>query len=414
MAGRTVTDHSTAAELTWVEGGVTAPGGFAAAGVAAGIKKSGKPDVAVVAASRPVPAAAVFTTNLVAAAPVLVSRIHLGNGLARAVVINSGNANACTGAPGLADAHLMSEVSATCLGCSPEDVVVASTGVIGVAMPMELVEPGICAAVEELSHAPADDAATAIMTTDTFVKQTAVSVTHGGRTFTVGGMAKGSGMIQPNMATMLAFLTTDAPLTSRACDAALRAAVHRTFNRISVDSDTSTNDMCLLMASGDAGGDEIDGQHDAFPDVVHAIHHVCADLARMIVLDGEGATKLVEITVRGAVSEADAELAAFSIANSPLVKTAIFGGDANWGRVAMAAGKSGAHLDPDRLEIVFAGIPTCVDGTGLAFDEEAAVAALAAREIGVVVDLHVGPGEATVLTCDLSYDYVRINGEYRS
>ena len=252
------------------------------------------------------------------------------------------------------------------------------------------------------------------MTTDTFAKQTAVSVGVAGRTYTVGGMAKGSGMIKPNMATMLAFVTTDAPLTTEACDAALRAAVDRTFNRITVDSDTSTNDMCLLMASGAAGGGPIDPGHVAYPEVRRAIHHVAGELARMIVRDGEGATKFIEVTVRGATDEADAELAAFSIADSPLFKTALFGGDANWGRVAMAVGKSGAHVDPDRLEIVFAGIPTCVNGTGLAFDEDAAAASLAAHDIEVLVDLHLGTGEATVWTCDLSYEYVRINGEYRS
>jgi glutamate N-acetyltransferase / amino-acid N-acetyltransferase len=400
--------------LAWTEGGVTAPKGFTASGVCAGIRKTGKRDVAMIAAAAPVPAAAVFTTNAVAAAPVVVSRAHVARGRVRAAVVNAGNANACTGAPGLADARLMAVTAAESLGCLPEEVIVASTGVIGVAMPIELVVAGIARAVEALDSTPADAAAEAIMTTDTFPKQTAVTVEVAGRDYTVGGMAKGSGMIQPNMATMLAFLTTDAPLTPEACDAVLRAGVARTFNRITVDSDTSTNDMCLLMASGAAGGGEIGIESDAYADVQRAVHHVCGELARMIVRDGEGATKFVEVTVRGADSEADAELAALSVANSPLFKTALFGGDANWGRVAMAAGKSGAHVDPDRLEIVFAGIPTCVHGTGLAFDEEAAAAALAAREIEVLVDLHLGGGEATVWTCDLSYEYVRINGEYRS
>jgi len=402
------------AALSWTEGGVTAPKGFMASGVCAGIKKSGKRDVALIAAEEPVPAAAVFTTNAVAAAPVVVSRAHVAAGRIRAAIVNAGNANACTGAPGLSDARLMAVTVAESLGCLPEEIVVASTGVIGVAMPMELVLPGIADAAGALDSAPADAAAEAIMTTDTFPKQTAVTVEAAGRDYTVGGMAKGSGMIQPNMATMLAFLTTDAPLTPEACDAALRAAVKRTFNRITVDSDTSTNDMCLLMASGAAGGGEIGPEHPSFANIVRAVHHVCGELARMIVRDGEGATKFVEITVKGADTEDDAELAALSVANSPLFKTALFGGDANWGRVAMAVGKSGAHVDPDRLEIVFAGIPTCVDGTGLAFDEAAAAAALSAREIEVVVDLHLGSGAATVWTCDLSYEYVRINGDYRS
>jgi glutamate N-acetyltransferase/amino-acid N-acetyltransferase len=227
-------------------------------------------------------------------------------------------------------------------------------------------------------------------------------------------MAKGSGMIQPNMATMLAFLTTDAPLTSEGCDAALRSAVATTFNRITVDSDTSTNDMCLLMASGAAGGEPIGPGSAAFADVAAAVRHVCTELARMIARDGEGATKLIDVVVRGAASEADAEAAAFSIANSPLFKTAVFGGDANWGRVAMAVGKSAAEVDPDRLEIVFAGVTTCVDGTGLEFDEDAATAALARDHVEVLVDLHLGQAEATVWTCDLTYEYVRINGDYRS
>jgi glutamate N-acetyltransferase/amino-acid N-acetyltransferase len=209
-------------------------------------------------------------------------------------------------------------------------------------------------------------------------------------------------------------VTTDAPLTSAACDAALRSAVGRTFNRITVDSDTSTNDMCLLMANGSVGGAPISPDTAAFTAVSAAVHHVCGELARMIVRDGEGASKFIEVTVRGARSESDAEKAAFSIANSPLFKTAIFGGDANWGRVAMAVGKSGAFVDPDSLEVVFAGITTCVDGAGLAFDEESAASALSQRDIEVVADLHVGDASATVWTCDLTYDYVRINGEYRS
>jgi glutamate N-acetyltransferase/amino-acid N-acetyltransferase len=400
--------------LTPVDGGVTAPGGFTAAGVSAGIKKAGRLDVALVAAGSPVPAAAVFTTNAVAAAPVVVSRTHVAGGYARAVVVNSGNANACTGAAGLEAALAMAEAAGAALGCAPQEVVVASTGVIGVPLPVETVVGGIAAAAAALDAASGPLAAQAIMTTDTFVKQCAVSVEVGGRTYTVGGMAKGSGMIQPNMATMLALVTTDAPLTPAACDAVLRSAVGRTFNRITVDSDTSTNDMCLLMASGAAGGEAIATGDPVCDAVAAAVHHVCGGLARMIVRDGEGATKFIEVTVRGARDEADAELAAFAIANSPLFKTAIFGADANWGRVAMAIGKSGARVDPDAFDVVFAGIPTCVAGAAIPFDEEAATAALSERDVDVLVDLHVGHAAATVWTCDLSYDYVRINGEYRS
>jgi glutamate N-acetyltransferase/amino-acid N-acetyltransferase len=397
-----------------VEGGVTAPAGFVAAAVAAGLKKSGRADIALLAASRVVPAAAVFTTNLVAAAPVVVSRGHIARGTARAVVTNAGNANACTGEPGLADARAMAAATAEALDCAVEEVLVASTGVIGVPLPVERVLPAITAAALALNATSGGAAAEAIMTTDTFAKQVAIAVTAGDRAFTVGGMAKGSGMIKPNMATMLAYVTTDAALTPEACDAALRAAVARTFNRVTVDSDTSTNDMCVLMASGEAGGERIGPADPAFGPVAQAIHHVCGELARMIVRDGEGATKFVEVTVRGAATERDAEVAAFAIADSPLCKTAIFGGDANWGRVAMAIGKSGAHVDPDAFDVVFAGVPTCRAGMALVFDEQAAAAALARRDVDILVDLHVGSGSATVWTCDLTYDYVRINGEYRS
>jgi glutamate N-acetyltransferase/amino-acid N-acetyltransferase len=404
----------TGERFTPVDGGVMAPTGFVAVGVAAGLKKNGKPDVAIIAADRAVPAAAVFTTNKVAAAPVIVGREHIASGVCRAAVVNAGNANACTGAPGLADARAMAEATAAALGCAPAEVVVASTGVIGVRMPIDAALAGIESAACALVTPSAESAAEAIMTTDTFAKQAAVTFASGGRTYTVGGMAKGSGMIQPNMATMLAFLTTDAPLTSEGCDAVLRSAVATTFNRITVDSDTSTNDMCLLMASGAAGGEPIGPGSAAFADVAAAVRHVCTELARMIARDGEGATKLIDVVVRGAASEADAEAAAFSIANSPLFKTAVFGGDANWGRVAMAVGKSAAEVDPDRLEIVFAGVTTCVDGTGLEFDEDAATAALARDHVEVLVDLHLGQAEATVWTCDLTYEYVRINGDYRS
>ncbi|TLM80526.1 MAG: bifunctional glutamate N-acetyltransferase/amino-acid acetyltransferase ArgJ [Actinobacteria bacterium] len=406
-------------EFGHAEGGIVAPAGFLASGVAAGIKKSGKRDVVVLAAKDgAVPAAAVFTTNTMAAAPVHLSRANVAGGTTRAVVANSGNANACTGEPGAADAAAMAAACADALGCDAGEVLVASTGVIGVALPMDAMLPGIADAVAALDDAAGDAAAEGIMTTDTFVKQTALTVSAGGTRYTVGGMAKGSGMIRPDMATMLAFVTTDAPLTSAACEQVVRAAVARTFNRITVDSDTSTNDMLLLMASGEAGGPALapgdPACADAYEAVAAAVTEVCERLAKMIVRDGEGATKFVTITVTGAVSEADAERAAFSIADSPLVKTALFGADANWGRVVSAVGKSGAQVDPAKLDVTFAGIPTCVGGTGLAFDEDAAAAALAETDIDVAVDLHLGSGEATVWTCDLSYEYVRINGEYRS
>lgn len=396
------------------EGGVTAPKGFVASGVSAGLKKTGRPDVALIAASHAVPSAVLTTTNSVVAAPVIVTREALTSGSCRAVVVNAGNANACTGAQGLADAREMASVTASLLRCEPADVAVASTGVIGVPMPMQLVLSGVTDAAGALETEGGHDAATAIMTTDTFPKECAVVVEASGRRYTVGGMAKGSGMIQPNMATMLAFVTTDAPLTSEACARALKAAVGRTFNRITVDSDTSTNDMCLLMASGEAGGAPIGVRDDGYTEVAAAIETVCGELARMVVRDGEGASKLIAVTVRGADTEQDAVTAAFSIANSPLFKAAVFGGDANWGRVAQSLGKSDAHVDPDRFDIVFAGILTCKDGTAVPFNEAAAAEALSQPEVDVEVDLHLGRGEATVWTCDLTYDYVRINADYRS
>jgi glutamate N-acetyltransferase/amino-acid N-acetyltransferase len=403
-------------QFAYAEGGVVAPAGFVAAGVSAGIKRTGKRDVCVIAADKAVPAAAVFTTNSMAAAPVLVSRTHIANGSVRAIAVNSGNANACTGPQGLADARAMAAVTAAALGCEPDEVLVASTGVIGVPMPAEAALAGIVDAADILdsSISAADAAAEAIMTTDTFAKQVALSVDADGVRYTVGGMAKGSGMIMPNMATMLAFVTTDAPLTSDACGEALRSAVDATFNRITVDSDTSTNDMCSLMASGAAGGDEIGPGSARFAAVAAAVLEACGELARMIVRDGEGASKFITVTVQGAASNVDAHAAAMSIANSPLFKTAVFGGDANWGRVVMAVGKSSAAVDPNRVEVVFAGITVCSEGTGHLFDEQAAAAALASPEVDVVVDLHLGDASATVWTCDLSHEYIRINGEYRT
>ncbi|NTW29494.1 MAG: bifunctional glutamate N-acetyltransferase/amino-acid acetyltransferase ArgJ [Coriobacteriia bacterium] len=400
--------------FSYAEGGVLAPLGFLASGVSAGLKSGGKRDLALVVAEKPVPTAAVFTTNKVAAAPVLVSRQHMASGVARAVIINAGNANACTGAQGLADARATASALADALSCAAEEIVVASTGVIGVPLPVERILSAIPESVEMLGSADGDSAAAAIMTTDTFAKQTAIAVAVSGHTYTVGGMAKGSGMIAPNMATMLAVLTTDAPLTSAACDEALRAAVKTTFNKVTVDSDTSTNDMAVLMASGEAGGEAIGCDHPAFVPLAEAIRKVANELAKMIARDGEGATKLITVTVLGAATASDADLAAFAIANSPLVKTAIFGRDANWGRVAAAAGRSGAVLDPDALDIRFAGIEVCKDGGAVPFDETAAKAALAQTEVEIEVNLNLGEERSTVWTCDLTYEYVRINGEYRS
>jgi glutamate N-acetyltransferase / amino-acid N-acetyltransferase len=409
-----MTDTSDNLTLKPVAGGVTAPAGFSASGVSAGLKPGGALDVALVVAEQTCPVAAVFTTNRVAAAPVLVSRRHAAGGSARAVVINAGNANACTGAQGERDAETTATTLASLLGCAATDVLVCSTGVIGVPLPVEKLLSALPVAASALSGDGGALAARAIMTTDTVAKEVAVEFVLDGSTYRVGGTAKGSGMIQPNMATMLSVITTDAPLTSGACDAALRSAVNATFNRVTVDSDTSTNDTCILLASGAAGGDQIVPEDARYAVVAAAVRAVAEALARMIARDGEGATKLITVTVRGAASEPDAELAAFAVANSPLVKTAVFGRDANWGRVAMAIGKSGCELDSDAFDITFAGIRVCSAGAAIGFDEDAAFEALGETDIDIDVDLHLGAAEARVWTCDLTYDYVRINGEYRS
>ena len=409
MTGEVATDS-----LRPVEGGVTAARGFRAAGVSAGLKAEGRRDVALILADEPAAAAAMFTRNAVVAAPVVVSREAVSGGVVQAVAINAGNANACTGVRGLADARDVAAHTASVLGIAPGLVAVASTGVIGVPLPLDMVCSGVTAAAGALEPSGGQLAAEAIMTTDTSAKQAAFRVAVGDEAYTVGGMAKGSGMIRPDMATMLAFITTDAPLSARACDTALRGAVATSFNRVTIDGDTSTNDMVLLMASRAAGGAIIEEADPSFGPVAHAVHRVCEELARMIARDGEGATTLVDVLVTGAADDADAALVAFTVAESPLVKTAVFGRDANWGRVAMAVGRSHARIDPARLEIRFAGILTCEEGTAVPFDEDAALAALSASEVEIAVDLHVGEASARVWTCDLTCDYVKINADYRT
>ncbi len=399
-------------QVSYVDGGVVAPKGFLAAGVPAGLKRSGNRDLCLLVSQRPAECSAVYTTNAMAAAPIGVTREHLADGRTRAVVINAGNANACTGAAGANDARAMAAATASALALEAHDVGVASTGVIGVPLPMEKILAGIAAAANELDNASGDAAAEAIMTTDTFSKQLAVRVSVNGREYTVGGMAKGSGMIRPDMATMLAFLTTDAPLSAAACRAVLTPAVSASFHRITVDGETSTNDMCMLIANGAAGGDALGPDDPGFVELAGAITHVCEELARMIARDGEGATKLVTVTVTGAAFEEDAWRAAMAIAESPLVKCAVFGSDPNWGRVISALGASGAHLDPCGVSVSLAGFVTARGGTRVDFDEAAAAAALDADEVEIDVDLGVGDARASVWTCDLTYDYVRINAEY--
>ena len=415
--------QSTGVAIEPVEGGVTAPLGFRSAALHCGIKaKAGMLDLAVLAADTTVPAAGLFTTNLAVAAPVVVSRQHLerARGRVRAIVVNSGCANACTGEQGMQDARAMASATADALGCDPEQVLVASTGVIGVALPMAKLLPGIATAVTKLARGAGAEAARAIMTTDPFPKEHAVVVhvaggpstsLRAGR-FTVGGTAKGSGMIEPNMATMLGFLTTDAQVPPALLRRALRAAARHTFNAITVDGECSTNDSLFVMASG-ASGVTID-EH-SYPAFVEALRAVSSELALGIVRGGEGATKLIAITVSDARSEDDARRIARTIANSPLVKTAVHGADPNWGRIVASAGRSGVVFDMSRTTVHVGGV--LLFENGLPHDESAPRAAEHLKGRDIRIDVNIGSGSgfsATIWTCDLSAEYVRINGEYRT
>ena len=397
------------------EGGVTAPEGFRSASLHCGIKaKAGALDLAVLATDEPATAAGLFTTNLAKAAPVLVSQHHLTStsGRARAVVVNSGCANACTGDDGMANAVRMTAETAAALGCAAEEVLVASTGVIGVGLKMDRVVPGIRTAAAALARETGTDMARAIMTTDPFPKECAVEVTTPRGTFRVGGTAKGSGMIEPNMATMLGFITTDAAVPPELLRRALTDSAQRTFNAITVDGECSTNDCVFAMASGAAG---VPVDEDLYPVLRAAFYEVSRELAMAIVRGGEGATKLITINVTHAATEADAMRVAKTIANSPLVKTAVHGADPNWGRIVAAAGRSGVLFDVARATVHVGG--TLLFEHGLPHDDAAPIAAehLKGTDVRIDVDLGTaGRADATVWTCDLSAEYVRINGEYRT
>ncbi len=405
-------------------GGVCAAAGVAAAGLHAGFRADpNRRDMALVAADETCVAAGTFTTNRFCAAPVTVSRAHVADGRARAVILNSGNANAATGKPGLATAEKTAELVASTLGCEAADVLVASTGVIGQQLDFSPFETGVPAAAAALASTPeaAHDAAVAVMTTDTVPKEASfvgmLPASDGSEyAVHVGGFVKGSGMIQPNMATMLCVMSTDAPLTSEAAHEALLAAVKQTFNKVTVDSDTSTNDTAILLATGKAApaGESIGTDSVAFPAIAAAIKAVCGELARKIAADGEGSTKLVTVNVLGAANDAEADTVARSIANSPLVKTAIFGHDANWGRVAAAAGKCGVAFDQCLVDIDFMGVPVCRAGLTVPMDEDDMLRRFEAAEIDITVDLHMGSAHTRIWTCDLTHDYVTINGDYRT
>ena len=385
--------------------------GFQAAGCACGIKKNGEPDLALIVADEPAAAAAVFTKNRVKAAPVLVASERVNGGRIRAVLMNSGNANACTGEEGLSAARKTSGAVAGVLGCPEELVVPASTGVIGALLPVDLILSSVDPLSQSLSPAGFVDAARAVMTTDTFPKLACRPVVVGDREYTILGIAKGAGMIRPDMATMLSFVVTDAPIAPDALRCALTEAVEGTFNAVTVDGDTSTNDMVLLLSGGK--GASLDG---AEMDIWYEnLHSVLFELAELIVRDGEGATKFVTVTVTGAPDDHTAREAAFAVAESPLVKTAFFGADPNWGRVMGALGMVSGDFDPNRADIFIDDVPVAVGGLGAGIEaERAASRIMTGPEFSVTIDLKSKDGSCSVMTTDLSYDYVRINADYRS
>jgi glutamate N-acetyltransferase / amino-acid N-acetyltransferase len=396
-----------------ITGGITTPRGFRAAGVSAGIKASGAPDLMLLVSDTPAQAAGVFTTNRMQAAGVLVCKEHLAtsHGTARAVIVNSGCANACTGDVGMRVARGMAAETARAVGCAPEQVLVASTGVIGVQLPFEKIQAGVPVAFRALGADQGLAAARAIMTTDISPKQSSTTFALNGREASIGGIAKGAGMIEPNMATMLGFVTTDAAVPQALLKRALREAVDESFNAITVDGDSSTNDSVLLLANGASGITVDDASYGTF---LTALKVVCRELALAIVRGGEGATKLVTVNVTGAASTAEARKAAKVIANSLLVKTAIHGGDPNWGRLICAAGRAGVALEPSRAAVTVGSLVLFKDGQP--YDDLAPEAAeyLKGAELTVGVDLGSGSASSTVWTCDLSAEYIRINADYRT
>ena len=401
-----------------ISGGICAAKGFTASGIHCGIRKNKtKKDLALIYSECPATAAAVYTTNLVKGAPLLVTKAHLANGQAQAVICNSGNANTCN-ANGIEVAEQMSALIAKELNIASNDIVVASTGVIGQPLNLDPIRNGIPALVKELSEDGCDAAAEGIMTTDTVKKEVAVSFEIGGKICHLGGIAKGSGMIHPNMATMLVFLTTDAAISAPLLQKALSGDIANTFNMVSVDGDTSTNAMVAILANGMAGNPTISEEGEDFATFMKALNTVTVQLCRMIAGDGEGATKLLECSVSGAKDIATAKTVAKSVICSSLLKAAMFGADANWGRVLCAIGYSGADVDVYAVDVSFRSakgeIPVCKNGAGIEFSEEIAKEILLEKEIEILISLGKGSGSATAWGCDLTYDYVKINGDYRT
>lgn len=404
--------------MNMIEGGVCAAKGFKASGIHCGIRKSRtKRDLSLIFSEKPASCAAVYTTNLVKGAPLDVTKSHISDGIAQAVICNSGNANTCN-ADGIEIAEKMCDLLAKELKIKASDVVVASTGVIGQKLDITPIKNGIPQLVSELSQYGNENAAEGIMTTDTVKKELAVNFQIGDKTCTIGGMAKGSGMIHPNMATMLVFITTDAAISPKMLKKALSTDIANTFNMVSVDGDTSTNDMVTVMANGMAGNSLIDSDGPDFEIFMQALNTITVSLCRMIAGDGEGATKLLECKVTGASDKQTARTVAKSVICSSLLKAAMFGADANWGRVLCAIGYSGAKVDVNKIDVSFKSsqgtIDVCKNGAGVDFSEEKAKDILLQKEIDILVELNSGKEEATAWGCDLTYDYVKINGDYRT
>lgn len=402
--------------MKYIDGGVCAPKGFVASGICCGIKKSGKKDLALIVSQKMAATAGVYTKNLVKGAPIIVTQQNIANGYARAIIANSGNANTCND-DGIEIAEGMCELVELYTGISSKDVVVASTGVIGQKLSLEPIAFGMPALLCGLGK-NSENAAEAIMTTDTLKKEVAAEFEIGGKTARIGAIAKGSGMIHPNMATMLAFITTDAAISPQMLQKALDLCVQDTFNMISVDRDTSTNDTVIVMANGMAGNAEVRDESEDFEVFKSALYDICLYLSRSIAKDGEGATKLLECRVSGAKNKEDARLIAKSVICSPLLKCAMFGADANWGRVLCAIGYAGADIDIGKVSVTFksdAGeVSVCRNGGGIEFSEEKAKKILSCPEIVICVELGDGEASASAFGCDLTYDYVKINGDYRS
>ena len=401
-----------------IQGGVCAATGFKANGIHCGIRRNhSKKDLALIVSDVPASAASVYTTNLVKGAPLTVTKNNIADGIAQAVICNSGNANTCN-ANGIEIAEAMCELVAKATGVKATDVVVASTGVIGQPLNLEPIANGMDELVAGLSTEGGEAAAVGIMTTDTVKKEIAVEFTVGGKTCHIGGIAKGSGMIHPNMATMLVFITTDCAIAPNMLQKALSGDITNTFNMVSVDGDTSTNDMVTVLANGLAGNEEITAEGEDFTTFMQALNTVTVDLCRKIAGDGEGATKLLECRVTGGKDERNAKIVAKSVICSSLLKAAMFGADANWGRVLCAIGYSGAEVDVNKVAVSFESkggrIDVCVNGAGIPFSEETAKQVLLEKEIDIIITLGDGDASATAWGCDLTYDYVKINGDYRT